>query len=188
MTQTNVEGFSLLQHSEECHLSNFLCSSAMLIHNETLAARLASSDMRLPPNYVGVRKVRPGIANKTSRQMMVCTISSDAPPRELQESRSATTTTTTNQPEAPSHTKHHEAIRPATSGVVVFKTLGDDSKERRMTKQEKKKETSTGTGRKGNQETNQTRTATTTEISSKTWGALSEGARPTTETKASGRY
>jgi hypothetical protein len=55
-----------------------------------------------------------------------------------------------------------------------------------MTKQ-KRQETSMGTGRKGNQETNQTQTTTTTEISSKTWGALSEGARPTTETKASGK-
>jgi hypothetical protein len=135
MTQTNVEGFSLLQHSEECRLSNFSCSTAMLIHNETLVARLASSDVRLPPNYVGVRKVRPGLANSSNKQMMVYPISSDAISRKLQESQTATTT---NQPEAPSPTKHHDPIRPASSGVVVFKVVGDDGKERRMTKQEKK--------------------------------------------------
>lgn len=95
--------------------------SAALIFSSSLAKRLETNSVRLPPTYVGVRRVRPSWENASS------------PPNEKRPSHE-----TDEASKRPRKDTDEGLFARNAPGVVSYKVTNDDGSERRMTNQEKK--------------------------------------------------
>lgn len=126
-------------------------NSAMIIFSPSLSKSLSS--LRLAPTYIGVQRIRPSIDSivpssttlltndrndddddetRRKKPRLVGLPTIDAGVTDLQINLDEITTTINN------HTPHSRVAEKNSSNVVVYKVIGDDGKERRMTTREKK--------------------------------------------------